>query len=198
MMGATKKRYTARVVEELPKDTPGDFNQALMELGALVCVPGEPRCADCPLSDRCAAYGAGSAAYLPVRGEKKPRRVQKITILLARCEDKWLLARRPEGGLLSGLWQPFLFEEELSEKEALARLREFLPGVSPGVPTPLSPSRHLFSHIEWQMSGFMVSLAGDPPELPDGYAWAGTEDMENHAIPGAFKAYKPLLYGKNS
>ena len=198
MVSATKKRYTARVVEELPKDTPGDFNQALMELGALVCVPGEPHCADCPLADRCAAYEAGSAAYLPVRGEKKPRRVQKITILLARCEDKWLLARRPEGGLLSGLWQPFLFEEELTEDEALARLREFLPGVSPGVPTPLSPSRHLFSHIEWQMSGFMVSLAGDPPELPDGYAWAGTEDMENHAIPGAFKAYKPLLYGKNS
>ena len=198
MMGATKKRYTARVTEELPKDTPGDFNQALMELGALVCVPGEPRCADCPLSDRCAAYGAGSASYLPVRGEKKPRRIQKITILLTRWDNKWLLARRPEGGLLSGLWQPFLFEEELSEKEALARLREFLPGVSPGVPTPLSPSRHLFSHIEWQMSGFMVSLAGDPPELPDGYAWAGTEDMEKHAIPGAFKAYKPLLYGKNS
>ena len=198
MVSATKKRYTARVVEELPKDTPGDFNQALMELGALICVPGEPHCADCPLADRCAAYEAGSAAYLPVRGEKKPRRVQKITILLARCEDKWLLARRPEGGLLSGLWQPFLFEEELSEKEALVRLREFLPGVSPEAPTPLSPSRHLFSHIEWQMSGFMVSLAGDPPELPDGYAWAGTEDMENHAIPGAFKAYKPLLYGKNS
>ena len=198
MVSATKKRYTARVVEELPKDTPGDFNQALMELGALICVPGEPHCADCPLADRCAAYEAGSAAYLPMRGEKKPRRVQKITILLARCEDKWLLARRPEGGLLSGLWQPFLFEEELTEDEAIARLREFLPDVSVASPSSLSPSRHLFSHIEWQMSGWIVSLAGKPPALPDGYAWAGEADMEKHAIPGAFKAYKPLLYGKNS
>ena len=198
MMGATKKRYTARVTEELPMDTPGDFNQALMELGALICVPGEPHCVDCPLADRCAAYEAGSAAYLPVRGEKKPRRVQKITILLARCEDKWLLARRPEGGLLSGLWQPFLFEEELTEDEAIARLRDFLPDVSVASPSSLSPSRHLFSHIEWQMSGWIVSLAGNPPALPEGYAWAGEADMEKHAIPGAFKAYKPLLYGKNS
>ena len=199
-VSATKKRYTARVAEEIPQDAPGDFNQALMELGALICVPGEPHCADCPLADRCAAYEAGSAAYLPVRGEKKPRRVQKITILLARCEDKWLLARRPEGGLLSGLWQPFLFEEELTEEEAIARLREFLPDVSVASSAPLSPSRHLFSHIEWQMSGWILSLTtnGKPPALPEGYAWAGEADMEKYAVPGAFKAYKPLLYGKNS
>ena len=199
-VSATKKRYTARVAEEIPQDAPGDFNQALMELGALICVPGEPHCADCPLADRCAAYEAGSAAYLPVRGEKKPRRVQKITILLARCEDKWLLARRPEGGLLSGLWQPFLFEEELTEEEAIARLREFLPDVSVASSAPLSPSRHLFCHIEWQMNGWILSLTtnGKPLALPEGYAWAGKADMENHAIPGAFKAYKPLLYGKNS
>ena len=198
MVSATKKRYTARVVEELPQDTPGDFNQALMELGALICVPGEPHCGNCPLADRCAAYAAGSAAYLPVRGEKKPRRIQKITILLARCEDKWLLARRPEGGLLSGLWQPFLFEEELSEEDAVARLRDFLPGIAVESSTPLPPSRHLFSHIEWQMSGWILSLTGDLPPLPEGYALAGEADMENHAIPGAFKAYKPLLYGKDS
>ena len=199
-VSATKKRYTARVAEEIPQDAPGDFNQALMELGALICVPGEPHCADCPLADRCAAYEAGSAAYLPVRGEKKPRRVQKITILLARCEDKWLLARRPEGGLLSGLWQPFLFEEELTEEEAIARLREFLPGTAVGASAPLSPSRHLFSHIEWQMNGWILSLTtnGKPLALPEGYAWAGEADMEKHAVPGAFKAYKPLLYGKNS
>ena len=199
-VSATKKRYTARVAEEIPQDAPGDFNQALMELGALICVPGEPHCADCPLADRCAAYEAGSAAYLPVRGEKKPRRVQKITILLARCEDKWLLARRPEGGLLSGLWQPFLFEEELTEEEAIARLREFLPDVSVASSAPLSPSRHLFSHIEWQMNGWILSLTtnGKPLALPEGYAWAGEADMEKHAVPGAFKAYKPLLYGKNS
>ncbi|MBQ7334734.1 MAG: A/G-specific adenine glycosylase [Clostridia bacterium] len=198
LISETKKRYTARVVEELPEDTPGDFNQALMELGALICVPGEPHCGDCPLADRCAAYAAGSAAYLPIRGEKKPRRIRKITILLVRCGDKWLLARRPEGGLLSGLWQPFLFEEDVTEDEAISRLRDFLPGIHVEASAPLPPSRHLFSHIEWQMSGWSLSLAGDLPALPEGYAWAGEEDMENHAIPGAFKAYKPLLYGKDS
>ena len=200
MMGATKKRYTARVTEELPKDTPGDFNQALMELGALVCVPGEPHCADCPLADRCAAYEAGSAAYLPVRGEKKPRRVQKITILLARCEDKWLLARRPEGGLLSGLWQPFLFEEELSREEAASRLGAMVPSVSLQTATPLPAARHLFSHIEWQMEGWIFTLAGDGAKiaLPEGFVWAGQADMEKYAIPGAFKAYKPFLYAQDT
>ena len=200
MITETKKRYTARVVEELPEDTPGDFNQALMELGALICVPGEPRCAECPLADRCAAYEAGSAAYLPVRGEKKPRRVQKITVLLVRYRGQWILSRRPEGGLLSGLWQPFLFEEELSEDKAIARLREMLPDLSVGAATPLPVARHLFSHIEWQMQGWILSLTDDGPlpKLPEGFVWAGAEDMEKYAIPGAFKAYKPHLYGGNS
>ena len=195
MVSATKKRYTARVVEELPKDTPGDFNQALMELGALICVPGEPHCADCPLADRCAAYEAGSAAYLPVRGEKKPRRVQKITILLTRCEDKWLLARRPEGGLLSGLWQPFLFEEELTEDEAIARLREFLPDVSVASPSSLSPSRHLFSHIEWRMMGYAVEVESVPDAVEDWFFAPVSQLDDTYAIPSAYGAYRGYCFG---
>ncbi len=200
LMSETKKRYTARVREELPEDTPGDFNQALMELGALVCVPGEPHCADCPLSDRCAAYTAGSAAHLPVRAEKKPRRVEKITVLLTHCEGKWLLMRRPEKGLLSGLWQPMLYEEELSETDTIARLRGMFPQASIHVERPLPSARHLFSHIEWQLSGWIVHLDGNGPlpALPDGYAWAAAGDMADFAIPGAFKAYKPLLLGEGT
>jgi A/G-specific adenine glycosylase len=200
LISETKKRYTVRVREELPEDAPGDFNQALMELGALVCVPGEPHCADCPLADKCAAYAAGSAAYLPVRGEKKPRRIQKITVILANCEGKWLLARRPESGLLSGLWQPFLFEEELSREEAASRLGAMFPSVSLQTATPLPAARHLFSHIEWQMEGWIFTLAGDGAKiaLPEGFVWAGQADMEKYAIPGAFKAYKPFLYAQDT
>ena len=121
-----------------------------------------------------------------------------VADLLKNVQSRYLLVNLVASRARQIAVEAAEFEEELTEDEAIARLREFLPHVAVASPSSLSPSRHLFSHIEWQMSGWIVSLAGNPPALPEGYAWAGEADMEKHAIPGAFKAYKPLLYGKNS
>ena len=95
---------------------------------------------------------------------------------------------------------PVVVIKELSETDTIARLRGMFPQASIHVERPLPSARHLFSHIEWQLSGWIVHLDGNGPlpALPDGYAWAAAGDMADFAIPGAFKAYKPLLLGEGT
>ena len=108
---AVKKAFTARVMEHQPPDAPGDYNQALMELGALVCVPnGAPLCEKCPLAHLCAARAAGTALELPRKAAPKPRRLQPVTLALLESPAGFLLQQRPQKGLLAGLWQPVLWE----------------------------------------------------------------------------------------
>ena len=99
-----KRAFTARVMEHQPPAAPGDYNQALMELGALVCVPnGAPLCAQCPLSHLCAAHAAGTALTLPRKAAPKARRIEPVTLALVRSPEGVLLQQRPEKGLLAGL-----------------------------------------------------------------------------------------------
>ena len=100
---AVKKAFTARVMEHQPPEKAGDYNQALMELGALVCVPnGAPLCEQCPLAHLCAARAAGTAPELPQKAKPKPRRIQPVTLALLESPEGFLLQQRPEKGLLAG------------------------------------------------------------------------------------------------
>ena len=191
---ATKRLFTRRVTEQQPPDAPGPFNEALMELGALVCLPGgAPLCGQCPLAGQCLARAAGTQLELPVKTPPKPRRVQPVTVLVVRRENRCLLQQRPDTGLLAGLWQPFLFEEALDEGEALARLADLGLSVGTAPPRPLKAAKHIFSHVEWRMSGWEVTAEGDAPA---GCVWATAEEAAGrYALPGAFNAYRPLLTG---
>ena len=102
--GSAKKAFTARVMEHQPPDAPGDYNQALMELGALVCVPnGAPLCEKCPLAHLCAARAAGTALELPRKAAPKPRRLQPVTLALLESPAGFLLQQRPQKwALLAG------------------------------------------------------------------------------------------------
>ena len=192
---ATKRLFTRRVMEQQPAASPGPFNEALMELGALVCLPGgAPLCGECPLAEQCLAKAAGTQLELPVKTPPKARRVQPVTVLVVRSNGRCLLQKRPETGLLAGLWQPFLFEEALDEGEALARLKALNLAVNEAAPPrPLKAAKHIFSHVEWRMSGWELESAG---EAPAGCVWATAEEAAGrYALPGAFKAYRPLLTG---
>ena len=192
---ATKRLFTRRVMEQQPAASPGPFNEALMELGALVCLPGgAPLCGECPLAEQCLAKAAGTQLELPVKTPPKARRVQPVTVLVVRSNGRCLLQKRPETGLLAGLWQPFLFEEALDEGEALARLKALGLAVNQAAPPrPLRAAKHIFSHVEWRMSGWELESAG---EAPAGCVWATAEEAAGrYALPGAFKAYRPLLTG---
>ena len=193
---ATRRRFTRRVMDQQPKDMPGPFNEALMELGALVCLPGaSPACEACPLAGQCLAKAAGAQRELPVKAPPKARRVQPVTALVVRNpRGDCLLQRRPDKGLLAGLWQPLLFEEELTLARALERLEAL--GLRPdkaAPPRPLPAAKHIFTHVEWRMSGWQLTAAGDAPA---GCVWAPPEQAAGrYALPGAFKAWRALLTG---
>ena len=191
---AVKKAFTARVMEHQPPEKAGDYNQALMELGALVCVPnGAPLCEKCPLAAVCQARTAGTAAQLPRKAKPKPRRIEPVTLALVESPAGFLVQQRPQKGLLAGLWQPVLWEgEHLLQAEVLAKLAGM--GLDPGTAQPqaIPAAKHVFSHIEWLMSG--IRLTVPQQSAPAGYIWASREELRTtYTLPGAFRAYRPLL-----
>ena len=194
MAPATKKAFTVRVLDQMPKATPGPYNEALMELGALVCVPnGAPLCGQCPLAEVCLARAAGTTAQLPQKAKPKPRKIVPVTLALVESPAGFLVQQRPQKGLLAGLWQPVLWEgEHLLQAEVLARLAALGLDTGTAAPTALPAAKHIFTHIEWLMSG--VQLRVPAQSAPAGYVWASREQLRTtYTLPGAFRAYKPLL-----
>ena len=191
---AVKKAFTARVMEHQPPEKAGDYNQALMELGALVCVPnGAPLCGQCPLAEVCRARAAGTTAQLPQKAKPKPRKIVPVTLALVESPAGFLVQQRPQKGLLAGLWQPVLWEgEHLLQAEVLARLAALGLDTGTAAPAALPAAKHIFTHIEWLMSG--VQLRVPVQSAPAGYVWASREQLRTtYTLPGAFRAYKPLL-----
>ena len=191
---AVKKAFTARVMEHQPPDAPGDYNQALMELGALVCVPnGAPLCEKCPLAHLCAARAAGTALELPHKAAPKPRRTEPVTLALLESPAGFLLQQRPQKGLLAGLWQPVLWEgETLAAGEVLARLQAMGLDTGTAAPEALPAAKHIFSHIEWHMNGILLHVPAQ--DAPAGCVWASREALQaEYTLPGAFKAYRKLI-----
>ena len=158
------KDSTKRAVEEalLPRlpEAAGDFNQALMELGALVCLPrGAARCTVCPLQRLCLAKEADLQAELPKKTPPKRRRIEKLTIFLLSKDGKIALEKRPDKGLLAGLWSFPAMTGHLKKNEAKKALQTI--GLSPAKLYALPAAQHIFSHITWQMIGWRVELAKD-------------------------------------
>ena len=194
---AAKREFTARVLEEMPKERPGPYNEALMELGALVCLPnGAPKCEVCPLAAQCKGRAAGRAEQLPVKTAKPEKTLVPVTAALITGPQGVLLQRRPSKGLLAGLWQPVLWEDTtLTAAETAARLAALGLDCTGAHFTPLPAAKHIFTHIEWHQSGYFLTVPEQP--APAGCVWAGKEQLEAaYTLPGAFKAYKKLLLTK--
>ncbi len=175
----------------MPSDRPGDFNQALMELGAVVCVPnGSPRCGECPWRGLCLAERQGNAEDYPVKAAKKPRRIEEKTVLLIQYGDRFALRRRPESGLLAGMYEFPSLEGHQSEEQVLAHLRG--AGVVPMRIRPLQPSRHVFTHREWHMTAYLIRV--DDLSGMGEYVFVEPDRMrDEYPVPSAFAAYRKLL-----
>ena len=165
---AAKKAAASAYAAVFPDDRPGDLNQALMDLGATVCLPnGAPHCGRCPLADRCAARRDGLTDVLPVLAKKAPRRVEHRTVFIILQGDRVLLRKRPKTGLLAGLWEFPNTEGCLSETQA----RAFCAAL--GIAQPdlalAPPARHVFTHLEWDMTAWLVTVPlghGDGSSVP--------------------------------
>ena len=160
-----------------------DFNQALMELGAVVCVPnGAPLCLLCPLRSSCRAYAEEKTESIPFRSPKKPRRIEPRTLLIIRDGERFLLQKRPPQGLLAGLYEFPGISGILTETEALTAVRAL--GFSPVHIQALPEGKHIFTHIEWHMSAWEIQVA----EFSDA-------DIRNSSPRADTSAYNPSPYG---
>ena len=183
----TKRLLRDAVWEIIPLQSPGAFNQAMMELGATVCLPnGAPLCDQCPVSSLCTAFLQDRTRELPVRSPKKPRRVEERTVFLLFSGGAVALRRRPKTGLLSGLWE---FPNVLGDGDGA--LEEW--GLIPKRHLETRRGKHIFTHVEWHMTGQAILLE-EEAVLPEGWVWASwTELQQTYAVPSAFSSFLPLV-----
>lgn len=190
-----RKELWQDLIKVIPQERPGDFNQALMELGATVCLPnGKPICDQCPVMHLCKAFHEDKAMQIPVKTPKKERRKEEHTILLIEYQDRYIIRKREPKGLLAGLWELPGLEDKLNQKELQNRLK--LLGINKALVTSLGEAKHIFSHVEWHMVGYYVKL----PTMEigaftgDSYIWASKEEINmRYSIPNAFSAYTQWL-----
>ena len=190
---STKKKMEALVSEVIQPGSAGDFNQALIETGAMICIPGgAPLCSQCPFFTVCAARSQGLTEKLPVKTPKKKRKIEEKTVLLLEYQDKIAIRKRREDGLLASLYEFVNVPGQLSAEEAGALLDQEVR------PEPLPEAKHIFSHVEWHMGGYFVSLKEMPESLPgeeSGPALFLTweEIRKEYPVPNAFAVYKKYL-----
>ncbi|MCI8360997.1 MAG: A/G-specific adenine glycosylase [Clostridiales bacterium] len=183
---AVKKEAENLLTAILPAGFPGDFNQAMMELGATVCTPGLPRCRSCPAAAFCLGLEKGCPAELPVKPPKKARKIIERTVPVIWSDQGVLLRRRPGKGLLAGLWEFPALDGRL-EPAALKGYVEEWGGQVRQV-RRLADSRHIFTHLEWHMRGY--GLRTDCFDPPPEWVWASAEALlQEYALPSAYKIY---------
>ncbi len=187
-----KKVLSSLAQDMMPDCRVGDYNQAMMEIGALVCVPnGPPHCMQCPLSGLCLAHRDGCEEEYPKKSPKKERRKEEKTVLMVLCGEQVLLHKRPEEGLLAGLWEFPMSEGDLPPQELLP-----MWGIAPDTVKKLIPAgqaKHIFSHVEWYMKGYLAWVSELPRQL-SGTVWADKTDLEQvYPIAAAQKKYRAAV-----
>ena len=184
----TKKAVRAALAAVYPAGRCGDFTQALMELGATVCVPnGAPACAQCPMRDVCKSAGGGWRT-LPVRRAKKARRREELTVLLLRCGERTAVRKRGDAGLLAGLWEFPNVPGHLDAQGALAQAERW--GAEPRELTLALRRSHVFTHVEWDMQCYLIFCAAAPEGA---LHWATRAELEGEiALPTAFRMFRDV------
>ena len=186
MSPAVRKRVTADLRGVYPSGKQAALvTEGLMELGETLCIPnGEPLCDACPAAALCRARAAGDPTQYPVRSAPKARRIEERTVLLLHCGGKYAIRRREEKGLLSGLWEFPSLSGALDERQIAALFPAALSIV------PCGSAKHIFTHVEWHMTGWRVELPEDAP----GYVWESAETIRTeYSLPTALKAYRNRL-----
>lgn len=213
---ATYNEVFSRIEKDMPEDAPGDFNEALMDLGSLICTPRSPKCSVCPFSSYCSACLLGKAEDFPVKKPKKAVPVEEHTILKIYVGKKLLVRKRPDQGLLAGLYEYISLPGIKTNHEIRTWLSEnFGTAIKPPTNSgtisasesksdtvepdirPLGNAHHIFSHLRWEMLGYEIHLSScDPAEkrkLTSRAKKLGTlvseKEYETLAFPSALKAY---------
>lgn len=179
-----RRRFREMMGAVMPSDRPGAFNQAMMDLGAMVCLPnGTPACSRCPLAEQCEADRLGLQDALPVRRKKAPRRVEDLTVFLLLRNGRAAVRRREDRGLLAGLWEFPHVPGTLDDVAAAKTLKGW--GMTAVEWRKKLTAKHIFTHVEWRMTGYLLEAAGDG----QGLIWADRAELEELAVPSAFAKF---------
>ncbi|MDR0949704.1 MAG: A/G-specific adenine glycosylase [Lachnospiraceae bacterium] len=188
-------------LSHIPQSRPGAFNQALMELGACICVPnGEPKCFDCPLERFCLAHQAKAEREYPRKDAKKPRLTEQKTILIIQQHNKIALHKRPDKGLLRGMYEFPNLPGYHNDKEVISYLQD--RGLNAIHIQEAGSAKHIFTHREWHMRGYFIQIdelesSNSKDTISDTDTWIYLECadiIQHYAIPSAFLAYMKYLY----
>ncbi len=172
------RRAVEAIAAELSDcDTPGQWNQAVMELGALVCTPRSPACGACPGSSLCLARAAGRAGELPALSPKRPPAEEEWLVAVLLAPGGVLMQRRPERGMLASMWQFPMLQGAAQAALAALGARDL---------RPLPDSVFRFTHRVWRMRGVIGAVDG----APEGYTAVDLAALAELPVPTALQAYR--------
>ena len=189
MKASVRTRVEKELEEVIPADAASDFNQGLIELGAIVCVPnGAPKCEECPVAHLCKAREKGTQLELPVKSKAKARKIEKKTVFIFKDGENVAIRKRPAKGLLAKLYELPNVEGHLTEKEALEYSQKI--GLAPLHIKELGEAKHIFSHVEWHMIGYAIKVDELEKACTEKMLFIHPEEVENeYPIPAAFEKY---------
>jgi len=194
-LAATRRRVRSFLEKIIPAASPGLFNESLMELGALVCLPKSPRCALCPLQPGCRAARGGLASVLPVKSGKAQTPRYQVALAVIVRGGKLFIQQRPENGHLGGLWEFPGGKCRAGEKAELAVVRECGEelGVEIEVQAQLAVVRHAYSHFKVVLHVFACRLLGGRIRTRQPHAWVKVSDLDRYPFPAGNHKFFPRL-----
>ena len=189
MKQSVRKKIESALEQVIPTDAASDFNQGLIELGAIVCVPnGGPKCEQCPVKEYCIAHAENLTAEIPVKKKAKARKIEERTVLIFKDGKQIAIRKRPAKGLLAGLYEFPNLEGKLSMDEVTEYSKKI--GLMPVRVQKLPEATHIFSHIEWHMTGYEVIVDELEKTNGKGFLFIHPEQIKKeYSIPSAFEKY---------
>lgn len=196
-----RRSLRQRAQDLLDNQRPGEHNEAMMELGAVVCTPRSPSCGECPLSAGCVAFSEGRPESYPVKAQKKPVPEVPVAVAVIVSKDgRLLIQRRPEDGLLGGLWEfpGGKIEEGETAAEACRREVNEELGIEIDPIHAITTIRHAYSHFKIVLSAWQCRLASGVPASSNGqpWKWVTVAELNDYAFPRANRRLIDLLKGK--
>ncbi len=186
---STRKIFEKAVRELISHEEPSNFNQALMELGALICTPTSPSCLLCPVREHCHAFHEGVETELPIKSKKNSQRAVELAAAIVKDEHgNILIHKRPETGLLANLWefpnvelhQPFVME-----RSRIADYFQETFNMNIKLEKGIGQIEHIFSHLIWNIRVFTGTISSNIPQGSE-WKWVSPEEMEDYAFPVSY------------
>ncbi|SFI58832.1 A/G-specific adenine glycosylase [Thermoflavimicrobium dichotomicum] len=192
---STRKKMEKIAEHLIPDDAPGDFNQALMELGAMICTPTSPQCLFCPVQSVCNAYHQGIQEELPRKKKAKPPQEVPVVVAWITCDEYCVVEKRENHGLLRGMWSLPTWEE-ITEEDAVESLQNICAEKQLSIKDIriVGKLEHIFSHRHWKITIVAIHLEKKQDQLLSRWKWINIDELEQIALPNVYRKALDLLF----